>query len=568
MHKTSTNIKNLLVNEGNLKNFLSSNPNCLSLCILIKAKYGNSILIGKSFTELSNKLKISNKRLKSILDSPCSEAILEYNDLGFKKIVKTKKINGVGANIRFRIGGKEYFNAKTMEVGLGDPNELTIKKINEALFLIQLAILVSRQNMAQYGVLMLSGNSGPKSGVSFRDDYKVWTGCSIMTMAMKMGMSKYKVRKVIANAVQKGIITKNERKVIYEKKDGAEKGVCRKNGMFRIEYENGKVMEQLSNEYHIGKIRFRMKKSVSKSKLDKATGKIRRWKRPVVKVDPNIQPWGLNHEYSDPDIVGTMIVCKEAGDGNYYAKTDSQKHLIKSLKDSKKPEMRKAAKEIIRSLTENELIMPYVKPEEEKKKALSWIKRLTALHRKSIDYTIQLKPESQAKAQDVSGKFFDGGLYRKYEVIATALAINNYQTKVNKSIDKMKKEKGDECKIYFFRMDDRLVKNMVQDKEYMSNVDKMAIPVLQEFEARFKREDARNEGESNSTIDITMDGLFMYLANMMGEYIYNKRQDALGCNGKAVNYKKYMENKIYGNSSMANGSGTEVTDGLRSSSTL
>lgn len=504
---------NLLIHENNFKNIFAKSPRCLALSLLIKAKYGSSVVYGKSFKHIANKLKISISRLMECLDDECAKVLFEVNVKNSNNekscivSIKANKLYAVGKNIRFQNGGDEFFDTKRMVMGLGE--NVTLKKITDKLDMIQAVLLVHRQQRAvycSYGILdsrvTWSGGDSDTPGSNREEDTVdcVFTGCSMETMSRKLGLSKYKTRTVLKEASKIGAISKRTRKIVYQGKPVDSVGSVREGGKFAITYENGKTMEQLSNEYHTSRIRFKELKR-GKSHKDKNGNKIeilelRKRKSGTkeglkkffiprkVKLDKSLT-WKPVSGLSIPDIVNGKIVESETITGGLsYIRTDVTKEFIKSLKKSKNKEFKALAKEMLDGFSNDYVIMPYYTQVDRKGKE-KYIKMCISIKRIAYDYRFKKGLSSPKEAYtEASRKFFEPeDQFRMSEIISFIRELQKFQRIENEKV----KEKGEG---FYYLLNDRLVKHIVADIMNYDmdsvDIDKKARPLFREFMDMFK----------------------------------------------------------------------------------
>lgn len=612
IYESGQKYNNLMVHENNFKNIFAKNPKCLSLSILIKAKYGSSVVYGKSFKHIANKLKISISRLMECLDDECAKTLFDVNvknsnNLNDRLIsIKANKLYAVGKNIRVQIGGDEFFDTRRMIIGLGE--NVTLKKITDKLDMIQAVLLVHRQQCAVYSsygavdsrITQSKGDAGAEGNNREEDTMNcVFTGCSMETMSRKLGLTKYKTRTVLKRAAKMGAISTRTRKIVYQGNPTHVNGSVqqREGAKFVITYENGKTMEQLSNEYHTTHIRFKnIKKPGKRKDGDGNLINVLRKRRSgtksglknfyipnKVKLDKDLV-WKPEKDLSIPDIVNGEIVRSKTIDGcPSYIRTDLTKEYIKSLKKSKKSDIRAIAKEMLNNFDDEDVMLPYGKDASREWK-WRYIKMCVSIKKTAIRYHFSKRTKSDEESYKAASQWLlEDGTYRIHELVSFVQELRRFQRIEN---NKLKKEKGK----YLYLLNDRLVRHVVIDiMKYdvdSVKIDPASRAIFYEFSKIYKFEknesnrlmwientiggsaELREKMELQGLLDrrmylgksftLSMDAIWYFLSTnrfveVTGEgeevesdimtlekYIYTKKQELEECS-KTVNVRDYMK---------------------------
>lgn len=560
MKKTDQKYNNLLVHENIFLNVFSQNPKILALALLIKAEYGSSVVYGESFEHIAGKLKINVKTLIDCLHSPISKTIFSIkkkNDGKGGKIiyVKAGKLYAGGKNIKFELFGDEYFDARHMRIGIGQ--KVTIKTITDKLYVLKSVLCAHKQGNAihaTYGT-MKSKSSSQEEGANREEetpseppsaDKLTWTGCSLETFSRKLQTSKYKTIKVLKDAVRLGAITKRTRKVVYQGRptDAGGSISIREGGKFTIIHENGRVMEQLSNEYRTVHIKFNRLihkkgtitlKDGTKIKADelkkRRAGSKCGLKKFCIPRKPELMEeavWRSEEGLTPPDLVnGHIVQCETAPGLPSYIRTDLIKEHIKSLRKSRNPERKALAKEMLQSFHDDEVMVPYRK-ETDKSGKIRYIKMLEGIYRNANDYTFSKWKIHKTEYIDASvEKYMTGGTYSIYEVVSFILEVKKYQKKINRNLNESKKRGEANPNEPMFIMNDNLISAMIREMNkgegLLEKVSKPSRAIFEEFIEKGKR---ARDGKRKD-IEITMEAVWKYLActGVLGKYIYDKKMD-------------------------------------------
>lgn len=617
--KSTQKYHHTLVSENMFLNVYADSPKYLALSLLIKYRFGSSVVYGTSYNQIANKLKVSPKTLMQCLKSESAKCLFKIKKkrMSGKEMIciKAKKLCAEGNNIIIDFSKHQYFDTRHMRIGIG--SKVTLKTIENKLYVVKAVMCVRRQGNAiysTYGVLKSAlrffeeeANNREVGSSNYEEkelDHRIWTGCSLKTFSQKLNTSKYKALSILREAVRLSAITKRGRKITYQSEPtGLDHAVYNKeNGKFVMVFPNGKVIEQLSNEYYTTRTKFKKLKKAKKGRTLKdgtmvpaknlrkrvsgSNGKLKRYWLPKRVPLKEGAIWKPIEGLSEPDIINGHIVHCETTEGQAkYVTTDSLKQIVKSLSKSKNPENKALGKEILQNQSDEQVVLPYIKDKKKEKGKDKYIKMLEGISRTANNYAFSNIHDHDKEYIEASMEKYMVGTYRIFEVISFILDLKKFQAKVN---TKMKKriDQGEPCGL--FRIDDNFMRYLIEtmngedrlhrkpnpepvedtdgdedldpiekwrkdknkgtkqfrEEEMLSQVSPASRVLFREFIDKLRR----SWDHQSKEVEICMDAVWRYLActTDLSKYIYEKRVDLLS-NENTVNFKDYMilESKRY-----------------------
>lgn len=608
-----------LVSENMFLNVYADNPKWLALSLLIKYRFGSSVVYGTSYNQIANKLKVSPKTLLQCLRSESAKCLfkIKKRKISGKEMIyiKVNKLCAEGKNVIIDFSKHQYFDTRHMRVGIG--SKVTIKTIENKLYVVKAVMCAHRQGNAiysTYGVLKsalrffeeeANNREGGSSDYEEKEmDHRIWTGCSLKTFAQKLNTGRGKVITVLREAVRLCALTKRGRKISYQSEPtGLKSAVYRKeNGKFVMVFPNGKVIEQLSNEYYTTRIKYKRLKKAKKGRTLKdgtmvpaknlrkrvsgSNGKLKRYWLPKRVPLKEGAIWKPLEGLSDPDIVNGYIVhCKTTEGQADYVTTDRLKQVVKSLSKSKDPENKALGKEILQNQSDKNVALPYTKDKKKEKGQNAFIKMLEGISRTANNYAFSNIHDHDKEYIMASMEKYMVGTYRIFEIVSFILDLKKFQAKENA---KMKKriDQGEPCGL--FRIDDNFMRYLIEtmngedrlhrkpnpepvedtegdeelgpiekwrkdkskgtkqfrEEEMLEKVSPASRVLFREFIDKTRR----SWDHQSKDVEICMDAVWRYLActTELSKYIYQKRVDLL-TNENTVNFKDYMilESKRY-----------------------